>query len=85
MGSLAVSNYVFIYGFLVYVADSPDQGRPASGRHGLGDVALGVLLESARLAVQALELLARAAEAKNKPWVNPHGFSSKIPVLNSLP
>ena len=49
------------------------------------DVALGVLLESARLAVQALELLARAAEAKNKPWVNPHGFSSKIPVLNSLP
>ena len=52
LGSLAISNYVlevFICGFLVNVADSPDQGRPASGRQGLGDVALGVLLlENAR-------------------------------------
>ena len=39
---------------------SADQGRPALGRQGRGDVALGVLLlESARLAVEALELLAR--------------------------
>ena len=39
---------------------SADQGRPALGRQGRGDVALGVLLlESARLAVDALELLAR--------------------------